>query len=167
MLLPFVRAHRLPFETLIRLYHVVIVPTVMYGLKVATLTKRNRMSLRRMERHMVITLRDLSRNAVGGNDIPAMLNGKTIIKKSRVQRLRYWGHVVRRPDRHILRKALHYHIPGKFKRGRPCFTWNETLRRDLGRTRDRNWLSTINDTSSHNAKCHEIFQDSDTDQSDY
>lgn len=44
MLNSFLNANGLPFELLINLYHSVILPVVLYGLKAATLTKRNRTS---------------------------------------------------------------------------------------------------------------------------
>lgn len=165
-LMPFIRAHRLPLATLLNFYHVVIIPTVLYGLKVATLTKRNRQSLRRMERNIVLQLRELARDRIASTNISAILGGRTIIRKSRVQRIRYWGHIVRRHDRHVLRKALAYRIPGKMKRGRPCFTWEDSLQRDLWNTRDRDWNGTIHDTKLHNDKCNDIFADPDTDDSD-
>lgn len=138
MFLPFLKANLIPFDTIMRLYHTVIIPTVLYGLKVATLTKRNRQSLRRMERYIVLQLRLYSRDPPTSLDIPTLLHGRTIIRKCRVQRLKYWGHINRRPAAHVLKKALLYYVPGKFKRGRPCYTWNDSLARDLRRTRNRN-----------------------------
>lgn len=168
-ILPFVRANRLPLSTILRLYHTVIIPVVLFGLNVATLTKRNRQSLRRMELSMVRQLSTLARTPVevDPTNISHVLGGHTVINKVRVRRLKYWGHIQRRTDGHILRKAMHYRIPGKLKHGRSCFTWNDSLRRDLQRTRNRNWDSTIMNTAAHNDKCNDVFNDPDTDCSDY
>lgn len=88
-------------------------------------------------------------------------------RKCRVLRLKYWAHISRRPAAHILRKALRYRLSGKFKRGRPCFTWKDSLRRDLNRAGDQLWDDTIDDTKLHNAKCDALYSRSDTDESDY
>lgn len=81
--------------------------------------------------------------------------------KCRAQSLKYWAHILRRPNSHFLRRALNYSIPRKFKRGRPCFTWHHTINRAIRRSRIRNWRPTINNKIQHNAKCDEIFMASD------
>lgn len=101
-------------------------------------------------------------------NIRALLRGRTINRTCRIHRLRYWGHIVRRPHNHILKKALNYRATGKLKRGRPCFTWNTSLQHDirLSRIDDDDWARTINDTSLHNAKCNSLYDRQDTDDSD-
>lgn len=135
MMLPFFKANRLNFATLIQLYHTVIVPTVMYGLKVAALTKKNRISLDNMEKYIVKRLREMARDPPANTDIMSLLHGRTIDRKCRVNRMKYWGHIIRRPSTHVLRKALAYNIPGKYKHGRPCFTWHDSLNRAIRRSR--------------------------------
>ena len=46
--------------------------------------------------------------------------GVDIIKANGV---RWYGHVLRRDDGHVLRKALEFKVKGKRKRGRPKKTW--------------------------------------------
>lgn len=112
MLLPFMQANRLPMSTLLRIYHTVIIPSALFGLKVATLTKKNRQSLRNMESHIISRLRLLARDRPVSVDPFVLLRGRTIIRKVRVHRLKYWGHINRRPAYHILRRAMNYSIPG-------------------------------------------------------
>lgn len=152
MFLPFFTAHRLSFDTLMRLYHTVIVPAVTYGLKVATWTKANRKSLDKMEKYIVLRLRELARDPPESVNILILLKGRTIDRKCRVQRLKYWGHIIRRPASHVLRKALYYKIPGKLKRGRPCYTWHNSLTRALRRSRIRDRHTTISERRDHNLK---------------
>lgn len=166
MFLPFFKMHRLSFDNLMMLYHTVIVPTVMYALKVATLTKRNRRSLRNMERYIVLKLRSLARDPPPSTEIITLLKGRTIDRKCRVQHLKYWGHILRRPATHVLRKAMAYHIPGKYKQGRPCFTWHDSLNRALRKSRIQDWQTTNNDKQLHNAKCNAVYDVSDTDVSE-
>lgn len=134
MLLPFLTANRLSWDTLQRLYNALIVPVVMYGIKVATITKQNRNSLRRMEDKIVQRLRELVRDASVTTKINELLGRRTIVKKSRVAILKYWGHIIRRPSMHILKRAMQFRAPGKRKIGRPCYTWNHTLESDMVRT---------------------------------
>ena len=37
--------------------------------------------------------------------------------------MRWYGHLLRRDDGHVLRKALEFEVKGKRKRGRPRKTW--------------------------------------------
>lgn len=49
-MVPFLKQHRLPWSLLSVLYTTVICPTVLCGMKVAALTKANRVKLRQFER---------------------------------------------------------------------------------------------------------------------
>lgn len=139
------------------MYHTLIVPVALYGLKVATITKQNRNSLRKMENTIVTRLRELARDPPTATDVATLLNGKTIVKKSRVGRLKYWGHVARRPPHHILQLAMNFRLTGKLKVGRPCFTWNDTVHRDMDVSGIDNWDSTVMDPTKHNAKCDQFY----------
>ncbi|VDP62654.1 unnamed protein product [Heligmosomoides polygyrus] len=51
--------------------------------------------------------------------------------KMREQRLRWYGHVLRRPEDHPTRLALDFEAPGKRPRGAPRKTWKDVIKRDL------------------------------------
>lgn len=125
------------------------------------------MSLRNMERFMVLKLRDLSRDPPVTRDVKLLNRGRSVVRRCRVNRLKYWGHINRRRPGHVLRTAMNYRISGKLKRGRPCFTWNDALARDLRRAGDQKWENTLSDASAHSAKCNGLYQHSDTDELDY
>ena len=44
--------------------------------------------------------------------------------------LRWYGHVLRRDDGHVLRKALEFEVKGKRKRGRPKKTWKTQVEKE-------------------------------------
>ena len=49
--------------------------------------------------------------------------------------VRWYGHVLRRDDGHVLRKALEFEVEGKRKQGRPRKTWRlqvEKERKSVG-----------------------------------
>lgn len=165
MLQRFLKQHRLSWDTLVRIYHTVIVQTALYGLKVATLTKRNCESLKRMEGNIINNLIELAKDKPQALSIKELLKGKTIIKKSMVGRLKYWGHVMRRPANHILRRAIEYQVKGKYKVGRPCFAWNSTLKKDITRSKMVDWIDTIDDAKAHDKKCESVYP-TDGDESD-
>ena len=44
--------------------------------------------------------------------------------------VRWYGHVLRRDDEHVLRRALEFELKGKRRRGRPRKTWKMQVERD-------------------------------------
>lgn len=62
---------------------------------------------------------------------------------------------------------MNYRIPGKLKRGRPCFTWRDSLHRALRHAGDQQWEDTLTDAAAHNSKCNALYLHPDTDESDY
>ena len=53
-------------------------------------------------------------------DLMEMLGFKeTVVQMAKVNGVRSYGHVLRRDDGHVLRKALDFEVKGKRKRGRP------------------------------------------------
>ena len=45
--------------------------------------------------------------------------------------VRWYGHVLRREDDHILRMALDFEVEGQRKKGRPKRTWKSRLRKKV------------------------------------
>lgn len=129
-LLPHLKKLRAPIAVLMRLYHVVIAPTILYGLKARSMTAANRRTLMNRE---VMILRDLSAVAYPKPDRMSffnLLDGKTINRKVTVHRLRYYGHICRRKTDSLLQKAKNHKISLRRKVGRPLFTFNTTLLHD-------------------------------------
>ena len=77
--------------------------------------------MRRTERAMVramcgAKLMEKKRTA----DLMEMLGLKeTVVQMAKVNGVRWYGHVLKRDDGHVLRKALEFEMKGKRKRGRP------------------------------------------------
>ena len=44
---------------------------------------------------------------------------ETVVQMAKANGVRWYGHVLRRDDGHVLRKALEFEVKGKRKRGRP------------------------------------------------
>ena len=43
----------------------------------------------------------------------------TVVQMAKANGVRWYGHVLRKDDGHVLRKALEFEMQGKRKRGRP------------------------------------------------
>ena len=52
---------------------------------------------------------------------------KSLEKLAKASRVRWYGHVLRREENNILRKALEFSVSGRRKRGRPKKTWRRQM----------------------------------------
>ena len=60
-------------------------------------------------------------------DVMEMLGLKeTVVQMVKANGVRWYGHVLRRDDGHVLRKVLEFQVKGKRKGGRPKKTWKST-----------------------------------------
>ena len=50
-----------------------------------------------------------------------------VVQMTKANGVRWYGHVLRRDDGHVLRKALEFEVKGKRKRGRPRKTWRSQV----------------------------------------
>ena len=55
---------------------------------------------------------------------------ETVVQMAKVNRVRWYGHVLRRDDGHVLRKVLEFKVKGKRKRGRPRKTWKMQVEKE-------------------------------------
>ena len=64
-------------------------------------------------------------------DLIEMLGLKeTMVQMTKANGVRWYGHVLRRDDGHVLRKALEFEVKGKRKRGRPKMTWKTQVEKE-------------------------------------
>ena len=77
------------------------------------------------------------------------LRGKTRVvqssKKIKEKRLKWYDHVRRMKEEHIVRRMLDVDIPGKRRRGRPNLRWKDACKRDIRQT--RGWKRTRQQTA--------------------
>lgn len=123
--------YRPPWSLLRSIYDRVIHPVMIFGMKAASCTKANRSMLRRYERIILGDLLSVSSDKPLGKKRD-LLDGKTVTFRMRTARIRYYGHVQRRPAGSLLQGALQF-TKGYKKVGRPCFTWQDSLNQDLRR----------------------------------
>ena len=64
-------------------------------------------------------------------DLMEMLGLKeTAVQMAKANGVRWYGHVLRRDDGHILRKALKFEVMGKRKPGQPKKTWKMQVEKE-------------------------------------
>ncbi len=54
-----------------------------------------------------------------------------ISKKVQASRMKWYGHVLRREDEYVGKRAMGMEVPGKRRRGRPKREWLDSTRNDL------------------------------------
>lgn len=129
-IMPMLKSLRAPLEVLIRLYHSIISPSMLYGVKCGSMSITNERSLMNREIQMIRDLISIATQKPRNASFYKLLTGKTINRKVSVLRLRYFGHVSRRPLESLLKKArdLTYTMPRRV--GRPLYTFAHSLKRD-------------------------------------
>jgi hypothetical protein len=110
-------------------YRSCIRPVMLYGSETWCLSENEMAILRRTERAMVramcgAKLMDKKRT----KDLMEMLGlEETMDQMAMANGVRWYGHVLRRDDEHVLRKALEFEVKGPRKRGRPKKTWRKQV----------------------------------------
>ena len=55
---------------------------------------------------------------------------ETVVQMAKAKRVRWYGHVLRRDDQHVLRKVLEFQVKGKRKRGQLKKTWKKQAEKE-------------------------------------
>lgn len=109
------------------MYKTVILPSMIYGFKTATILKRNRLSITRFENQIVREIWDSCRDRPSSSlSVSQLLDGKTAVKIIRILKICYWAHIQRRDSLHPLKLAANLCL-NKKKKGRPSFTWRDSI----------------------------------------
>nr|XP_053619323.1 uncharacterized protein LOC128680302 [Plodia interpunctella] len=112
----------------------VIRPVVLYGSEcwATKVTDERRLPVAemRMLRWMCgVTRMDKIRNEYARGNLKVA----PIIGKLESNRLRWYGHVMRREENNIVRKVMDVKLNGKRNRGRPKKRWIECIRQDMAK----------------------------------
>ncbi|GJR62190.1 ataxia telangiectasia mutated family protein [Tanacetum coccineum] len=115
-----------------KFYRVAIRPAMLYGSECWPLTKvqANRMEVAEMRMLRWTcgkTILDMTPNGVFRTNLQVV----TIVNKMREGRLRWFGHVKRRPQSAPVRRVKPLTVDGARRRGRPKLRWEDRLKTDL------------------------------------
>ena len=115
-----------------KVYRTVVRPALMYGAETWALKKAQENKLEVAEMRMLrwmcgVTKLDKIRNA--------RIRGTTkvgeITKKVQERRLKWYGHVMRREEHYVGRRAMVMKVQGRRKRGRPKRRWLDKVKDDI------------------------------------
>lgn len=147
------------------IYITVLSPALLYGTKVAVLTKKSRISMANYEK---VILRNIFNNCKKDSALKfnarKLLNGKTINRRVRVGRINYFGHIKRRGEGHPLKLAYNLNL-NKRKEGRPGLTWRKSLEHDLIRydsIDNDEWEEVAMDKEKLKRKAEEIYNNEES-----
>ena len=114
------------------IYRSCVRSAMLYGSETWCLRENEMAILRRTERAMVRAMcgaKLMERRRT--EDLMEMLGLKeTVVQMAKANGVRWYGHVLRRDDDHVLRKALEFEVKGKRKRGRPRKTWRSQVEKE-------------------------------------
>jgi hypothetical protein len=147
-----------------QLYKTTILPAVLYGCESWTLSKAHEALLGGFQRKILRrTYRAVQIDGVWqrcySQELYSLFNGVDIIKRIKINRLRWAGHVIRRENEEIIKRLMIVKPEGKRKKGRPRMRWMDGVDglRNLGVV---NWRAKAQERDSwrkflEQAKTHE------------
>ena len=123
---------RMPVKLKGKVYKTVVRPALLYGAETWATTRGQEARLEVNEMRMLrwrcgVTRRDKIRNVHIRGTTRVVQASKKITEK----RLKWYGHVRRMKDEHIVRRMLDVDIAGKRIRGRPSLRWKDACKRDM------------------------------------
>lgn len=122
---------KMPIKTKGKVYKTAVRPVLLYGSETWATKQIHEQKLHTTEMRMLrwaggVTLKDKVRNEY----IRGTFKVAPVTEKLKESRLRWFGHVMRRPENHVVKKCLSM-AAAKGGRGRPVTTWLTNVRRDM------------------------------------
>ena len=123
---------RLPARGKVKVYGSVVRPAMVYGLETVAVTKKQVEEMKVAEMKILrfamgVTRKDKIRN----EHIRSTVKVERLGMKMREDRLRWYGHVMRRDQEYVGRKMMEMELPGKRKRGRPKRRFLDVVKEDM------------------------------------
>ncbi|XP_059047380.1 uncharacterized protein LOC131842831 [Achroia grisella] len=104
----------------------------MYGSEIWPVTQKNVHTIRVAEMKMLRWMCGITRlDKIRNEYVRGSLAVRDIAEKMQESRLRWYGHVKRKPPDYVGNLALQLSIPGRRGRGRPRKGWDDVVARDM------------------------------------
>ena len=112
-----------------KVYRSCVRSAMLYGSETWCLKENEMVILRRTERAMIRAMCGVKLMDKKKTDVMMCMLGlnESIDKLAKANGVRWFGHVLRRPNDDILQRTLRFEVKGKQKRGRPKKTWKRHL----------------------------------------
>ena len=125
---------RLPATVKGKVYSSVVRPAMVYELETVAVTKKQVEEMEVAEMKMLRFAMGITRNDKIRNEyIRDTVKVKQLGMKMREDRLRWYGHVMRRDQEYVGRRVMENELPGKRKRRRPKRRFLDVVKEDMGK----------------------------------
>ena len=124
-----------------------------YGSKTWVLSKPDEASLGVFEKKILRTISG-PKNANGdlrlryNNELYTLYKENDIVTYTKINRLRWAGHVIRLEEQSPARRVLVAVVQGRRQRGRPKLRWKDGMMEDARKLGERNWRNTARNKDS-------------------
>ena len=123
---------RMPVKLKGKVYKTVVRPAMLYGAETCATTRGQEARLEVNEMRMLRWMCGVTRmDKIRNEHIRGTTRVVQASKKITEKRLKWYGHVRRMKEEHIVRRMLDVDIPGKRRRGRPNLRWKDACKRDM------------------------------------
>jgi len=114
-----------------RLYSSCVRSNLLHGSETWPVRKENEVELQRAEMRMVRWMCNVKvKDRVPNKELRERLGIDDIILILQQNRLRWYGHMLRKEDINWVKKCMDYEVEGSRPRGRPKRTWKEVVQKD-------------------------------------
>ena len=114
-----------------KVYRTVVRPALMYWAETLALTKAQENNLEGAEMRMLRWMCGVSKlDKIRNKRIRGTMNMGEITKKVQERRLKWYGHVMRKEEHYVGRRAMVIKVQGRRKRGRPKRRWLDKVKDD-------------------------------------
>ncbi|CAK9292807.1 unnamed protein product [Gordionus sp. m RMFG-2023] len=123
---------RIPYKLKGKIYSSIVQPTILYSSETWPTKESDERSLLTMEMRMLRMIAGVTRK--DKVRITRILNSLKVVPiktKLIINRLRWYGHTMRRPMNYIGNKVESLEVMGKRKRGRPKLQWGHKVRANI------------------------------------
>lgn len=156
------KSKKLRKRTKIKMYKTIIRPITTYAAETLTMTQKQEEKIEIFERKVMRNILGPHKIQEGiyktrtNKEIEEELNGETIIKTIKQQRIRWLGHIWRKDSNDPTKQILDWKPAHKRRRGRPRKTWMEEVKRDLTNIGIKRWEEKTKDRKTWQEITHKI-----------
>ena len=124
---------RLPARVKGKVYNSMVRPAMVYGLETVAVTKKQVEEMEVAEMKMLrFAMGVMRKDKIRNEHIRSTVKVEQLEMKMMEDRLRWYGHVMRRDQEYLGRKMMEMDLPGKRKRGRPKRRFLDVVKEDMG-----------------------------------
>jgi len=87
------------------------------------------------------------RRVLQRNQLDKLIKHKNIVNHIKAQRLSWFGHIQRMPDKRTVKKIFKWNPLTKRSQGRPKYRWEDNIKQDICQMKVKNWKTCIQDQS--------------------